>query len=221
MPEPIPDSLSGSSEFVLNAPELAARLASGGAVMFPTDTLPALAARPRDAAQIWRLKRRPADKPLILMAADAQQLQDVLGLPWRAEWLQLAEAVWPGAVTLVLPASGSWAEALHPGGGSLGLRIPACAAARELLRLSGPLATTSINRSGEPAASNAAEAQAIFPQLPLLGPLPWPAGAGIASRVLAWREGSWQLLRGDALPPQLATAINEAGLVIKPLDELS
>jgi L-threonylcarbamoyladenylate synthase len=185
--------------------------------MFPTDTLPALAAHPRDAAQIWRLKRRPADKPLILMAADAQQLQDVLGLPWRAEWLQLAEAVWPGAVTLVLPASGSWAEALHPGGGSLGLRIPACAAARELLRLSGPLATTSINRSGEQAASNAAEAKAIFPQLPLLGPLPWPAGAGIASRVLAWREGSWQLLRGDALPPQLATAINEAGLVIKPL----
>jgi hypothetical protein len=39
--------------------------------------------------------------------------------------------------------------------------------------------------------------------------------------VLAWLEGSWQLLRGDALPPQLATAINEAGLVIKPLDELS
>jgi L-threonylcarbamoyladenylate synthase len=189
--------------------------------MFPTDTLPALAAHPRDAAQIWRLKRRPADKPLILMAADAQQLQDVLGLPWRAEWLQLAEAVWPGAVTLVLPASGSWAEALHPGGGSLGLRIPACAAARELLRLSGPLATTSINRSGEQAASNAAEAKAIFPQLPLLGPLPWPASAGIASRVLAWREGSWQLLRGDVLPPQLATAINNAGLVIKSLDEPS
>jgi L-threonylcarbamoyladenylate synthase len=221
MAEPISNSPGESSGFVLDAPELAARLASGGAVMFPTDTLPALAASPLDAAQIWHLKRRPADKPLILMAADTQQLRDVLGLPWRAEWLQLAAAVWPGAVTLVLPASGSLAEALHPGGSSLGLRIPACAAARDLLRQSGPLATTSINRSGEQAASNAAEAKAIFPQLPLLGPLPWPAGAGIASRVLAWREQSWQLLRGDALPPQLATAINEAGLVIKPLDELS
>ena len=221
MSEPISDPLAESSEFVLNAPELAARLAIGGVVMFPTDTLPALAASPRDAAQIWKLKQRPADKPLILMAADAQQLRDVLGQPWRAEWLQLAEAVWPGAFTLVLPASGSWAEALHPGGGSLGLRIPACAAARELLRLSGPLATTSINRSGEQAASKAAEASAIFPQLPLLGPLPWPAGAGIASRVLAWREGSWQLLRGAALPAKLAKAINEAGLVVNSLDELS
>jgi L-threonylcarbamoyladenylate synthase len=189
--------------------------------MFPTDTLPALAATPLDAAQIWQLKQRPADKPLILMAADAQQLRDVLGQPWRAEWLQLAEAVWPGAYTLVLPASSTWAEALHPGGSSLGLRIPACAAARELLRLSGPLATTSINRSGEQAASNAAEAKAIFPQLPLLGPLPWPTGAGIASRVLAWQEGSWQLLRGAALPAKLAKAINEAGLVINSLDEPS
>ena len=199
---PVAGSIAADSGLVLAAPELAARLAAGGAALFPTDTLPALAARPLDAAQIWRLKRRPADKPLILMAADQSQLADVLGMAWRAEWLELAAAVWPGAVTLVLPAKGDWAEALHPGGGSLGLRIPACAAARELLRHSGPLATTSVNRSGELAASSAAEAAAIFPQLPLLGPLPWPAAAGIASRVLAWRDGDWQLLRGAAWPPQ-------------------
>jgi L-threonylcarbamoyladenylate synthase len=196
-PSPHPD--------VCAAPQLAERLQAGSAALFPTDTLPALAAVPARACQIWRLKQRPADKPLILMAAELEQVCDGLGQPWRAEWLAVAERVWPGAVTLVLPASGAWADALHPGGGSLGLRIPACDQARDLLRISGPLATTSANRSGEPAATSAAEAAELFPQVPLLGPLPWPAAGGTASTVLAWGSAGWRVLRaGGTLPAGLA-----------------
>lgn len=189
----------------LAAEDLAQHLTAGGAALFPTDTVPALAASPAAAQSLWRLKQRPMDKPLILMGADLEQLQELLAIPWRSGWLEMAKQHWPGMVTLVLPIAGPISQCLNPGGGSLGLRVPDCAAARNLLRLSGPLATTSINRSGEPSALDALAAARVFPELPLLAPLPWPACRGQASRVLAWREGSgtrpeeWVELR--SLPP--------------------
>lgn len=186
------------------APALAQRLAAGSAALFPTDTLPALAARPNQAAQLWALKQRPADKPLILMAADLDPLLEALSMPPLPEWRELAQRYWPGALTLVLPARGSIAEALHPGGGTLGLRVPACPRALELLRLSGPLATTSANASGSPSCLTAVEAAQAFPTVPLLGPHPWPLSAGLGSTVLAWgAEGGWQVLRRGAVMPEL------------------
>ncbi len=177
--------------------DLAARLQAGAAALFPTDTLVALAALPEHAAQIWRLKQRPPDKPLILMGADLAQLQQRVAIAWQPEWLQLAAAHWPGALTLVLPAAGTLVDQLNPGGGSLGLRVPACPMAQALLRLSGPLATTSANRSGEPAATTAAEAAAYFgaQQVPMLGHEPWPAPAAVASTVVAWGPEGWRVLR--------------------------
>lgn len=193
---------------LLPAAALAERLAAGSAVLFPTDTLPALACRPSWASQLWQLKRRPPTKPLILMAADLEAFQAVLGSAWHPAWLEMAAQGWPGALTLVLPAQGELVEWLHPGGSSLGLRIPASQQAREVLRLAGPLATTSANRSGQPAALNAAQAAAAFPQLPLLAPLPWPEPTGQASTVLGWSEQEgWKLLRAGAfLPPELAAS---------------
>jgi L-threonylcarbamoyladenylate synthase len=195
--------------WVLGCTELAAHLRGGGAAVFPTDTLPALAARPEAASALWPLKARPAHKPLILMGADLTQLQEALGHPWLPSWLEQARSGWPGPLTLVLPLTGVVAEALHPGGASLGLRVPACGRARELLRQTGPLATTSANRSGEPPARDAAEAARLFPELPCLGPLPWPPGSGQASTVLAWESPTagkaasgggegWRVLRAGA-----------------------
>ena len=183
-------------------PDLAALLLQGSAALFPTDTLPALAASPGQANQLWRLKQRPAEKPLILMAASSEDLFACLGVAPRNEWLEMAAWAWPGAVTLVLPAVGVVAEALNPGGSSLGLRLPASAEAQALLQLSGPLATTSANISGCPAACTAQEAAQQFPEVPLLAPIPWPLAAGQASTVVAWRaEGGWRVLRAGALLP--------------------
>jgi L-threonylcarbamoyladenylate synthase len=185
---------------------LAEQLAAGAVVLMPTDTLPALAARPAFATRIWTLKQRPSEKPLILMGADLTQLEPVLGLPWRPEWRMMAARGWPGPLTLVLPACGRLVEQLHPGGRSIGLRIPALGSARELLRRCGPLATTSANPSGVPAARDAAAAARFFPHLPLLAPTPWPEASGQASTVLAWQEpkggvggeGGWRVLRQGA-----------------------
>jgi L-threonylcarbamoyladenylate synthase len=199
---------------ILDVAALTDHLRAGGAALFPTDTLPALATRPEAAGLLWRLKERPAHKPLILMGADLGQLQEALAAPWHEAWLAQARSGWPGALTLVLPHSGPLAEALHPGGASLGLRVPACERARELLRRTGPLATTSANRSGDPPARDAAEAGRLFPELPRLAPLPWPPGSGQASTVLAWEPRpaagaggtgppGWRVLRASA---QRATA---------------
>ncbi|QVL52434.1 MAG: L-threonylcarbamoyladenylate synthase [Cyanobium sp. M30B3] len=197
----------------LPAAALAERLTAGAVALMPTDTLPALAARPAFASRIWELKQRPLDKPLILMGANLDQFEAVLGVPWRPEWLAMAAQGWPGPLTLVLPARGGPMDQLHPGGRSLGLRIPACAEARELLGCSGVLATTSANPSGAAAARDAEAARRFFPGLPLLGPIPWPAGSGLASTVLAWQEDGggaagrqgWRVLRQGAfvLPDRL------------------
>lgn len=193
---------------LLPAAALAERLAVGSAVLFPTDTLPALACQPRSASQLWQLKRRPPEKPLILMGASLEALVPLLGFPWQPAWLELAARGWPGPLTLVLPARGELVQWLNPGGRSLGLRVPACDQALGLLRCCGPLASTSANRSGQPAARDAAEAAEHFPELPLLAPVPWPAPSGQASTVLGWDEqGGWTLLRAGAwLPPALRSA---------------
>mgnify|MGYP006271410875 CR=1 FL=1 len=192
-----------------DAQNLAARLRCGEAALFPTDTLPALAAQPASAALLWELKQRPQHKPVILMAATAEELWTCLGQPIKPEWRKLAEQHWPGGLTLVLPAKGAVLQQLNPGGSSLGLRVPNCSAALELLQASGPLATTSANRSGEPPCLTAEAAMAAFPGIGILQPTPWPPPSGQASTVLAWRqEGGWQLLRQGAVMPELVLQAN-------------
>ena len=188
---------------VLAASDLTLRLRAGEAAIIPTDTLPGLAVLPDQAQTLWRLKCRPADKPLILMGASVNDLlQEVEGSCHR-EVEALAERYWPGALTLVLPARDDGAgRYLNPGGTTLGCRIPACEQTRALLQISGPLATTSANRSGEPASMTAAEAALVFPDVAQLGPQPWPQPSGQASTVLVWVEvGRWRLVRRGAVIP--------------------
>ena len=82
---------------ILAPNELSDRLQAGSAALFPTDTVPALAARPEAAAQLWQLKQRPARKPMILMGADPEVLFAALGLPIELAWRAMAERCWPGA----------------------------------------------------------------------------------------------------------------------------
>ena len=195
---------------LLDRDGIEAHLRAGGAALLPTDTLPALAALPEQAAQLWRLKKRPQDKPLILMGADLDGLLCHISPAARADASALAQLHWPGALTLVLPAFGPCAEALNPGVATLGLRIPACKPMLDLLRCSGPLATTSANASGEPASRTEMEAAGAFPDLPLLAPLPWPAPSCQASSVIAWRglEG-WHWLRRGAVMPAGVVSLPE------------
>ena len=185
---------------LLHAAKLAERLRAGAPALFPTDTLPALASKPECAHQLWELKQRPQNKPLILMGSCGEDLWRWLGIEPEPAWQRLAERHWPGALTLVVPADAALVDLLHPGGRSLGLRVPACEPARELLRRSGPLATTSANKSGEHPCLTAEEANEAFPAIARLAPLPWPQASGQASTVLLCRnDGSFEVLREGAV----------------------
>ena len=194
--------MSSSLIDILEAPELARRLLAGSAAVIPTDTLPGLAIQPECADRLWSIKRRPADKPLILMGSSADELISLCDESCSDEAMTMALDHWPGAITLVLPSTDPVVGWLNPGGGSLGLRVPNSSLTRSLLSRSGPLATTSANRSGEPSCASAAEAAVVFPDLPQLGPQPWPRLSGQASTVLAWDgPGRWRLLRRGAVMP--------------------
>ena len=174
-------------------------LGADGVIAMATDTLPALAARPEAAAQLWQLKGRTLDKPLILMAAEPDQLWQALHIRPQAAWQQ-AIGHWPGALTLVVPHSGQLARWLNPAQPtSLGLRVPDHGATRTLLRRSGPLATTSANPSGQPALLESGAIARAFPQVLLAGPFPWSIPSGRASTVVAWRSGRWVTVRAGAI----------------------
>ena len=87
---------------------------------------------------------------------------------------KLIEFFWPGPLTMVLPAKGPIIDALNPGKANIGIRVPDCPMTKDLISRSGALATTSANLAGHRASLDATQASAIFPDLPLLGPIPWP-----------------------------------------------
>lgn len=174
-------------------------------VSFPTDTVPALAARPDRSELIFAAKRRNQDKPLILMAASAGDLWPyVKGSPEELQlWQQVAERFWPGALTLVLPASEKVPVAMNPiDPTTIGVRVPDFPLARKILEQTGPLATTSANLSGQPPLESIAQIEAQFPEVLTLAPSELPAAAiasNLPSTVAKWTGRGWEILRQGAV----------------------
>ena len=181
-------------------------------ISFPTDTVPALAARPDRADLIFAAKQRPPDKPLILMAATLADLwRYVAGSEAERQiWREVARRYWPGALTLVLPASDRLPPGMNPTDPTtIGVRIPDHAIARTILQATGPLATTSVNRSGEPPLLTMREIEEQFPDVLTLADAEAialdrhygtrPDASGIPSTVVRWQGSRWQVLRQGAV----------------------
>ncbi|MCU0544825.1 MAG: L-threonylcarbamoyladenylate synthase [Oscillatoriaceae cyanobacterium Prado104] len=174
-------------------------------VSFPTDTVPALAAKPDRSELIFAAKRRNQDKPLILMAAAAGDLWPyVQGSPKELQvWQQVTERFWPGALTLVLPASAKVPVAMNPiDPSTIGIRVPDFPLARKILELTGPLATTSANLSGQSPLESIPEIEAQFPEVLTLAPSELPAttaGSSLPSTVAKWTGRGWEILRQGAV----------------------
>lgn len=135
-------------------------LRGGGVVAYPTDTLYGLAVDPcRDSPvdRLFELKARDRASAVALIAADVAQAQEA-GTFGPGE-LALARALWPGPLTIVVPASPRLSRVLIGGLGTVGVRVPAHAVARALAAgFGGCLTATSANVSGQPAALTADEA---------------------------------------------------------------
>ena len=136
-------------------------LRAGGLVIMPTETVYGLAADARDSAAVARLyeaKGRPRFNPLIAHVADLAAAEDVAVVDDRAR--RVARAVWPGPLTLVLPARpGVVSDLARAGLDTVAVRVPSHPLAHALLRaFAGPLAAPSANRSGRPSPTTFAHA---------------------------------------------------------------
>ena len=135
-------------------------LRSGGVAAIPTDTVYGLAAHGLDAAavaRVFEVKGRLAGMALPLLLADATDLSRCcVDVPDSA--LRLADAFWPGSLTLVLRRSNAVPDAVTAGGETVAVRLPNHHVPREIARrLGAPITGTSANRSGLPPATTAAE----------------------------------------------------------------
>lgn len=180
-------------------------------ISFPTDTVPALASRPERAGLIYAAKQRSETKPLILMAAEAMDLWNYVNgnAIEQSIWQQIADRYWPGALTLVLPANQNLPSAMNPiDPTTIGIRVPNHPIARHLLSLTGPLATTSVNRSGHPPLLTMPEIDRQFPEVFTLHPqeladlegnyadqLSALPASGLPSTVVKWTGMDWEILR--------------------------
>ena len=141
---------------------VAPALMSPGAVgVIPTDTVYGVVARASDiqaVERLYALKKRE-DKPGTLIAANIDQLE---GLGLKRRYMKAVEEYWPGAVSVVIPCADPNLKYLHRGKMSLAVRIPDHAELRAVLKITGPLLTSSANHPGEPTAVTVEQAQKYF-----------------------------------------------------------
>lgn len=138
-----------------------AAVTAGECIVLPTDTVYGIAANALDAIAVQRLldaKRRGRDMPPPVLLAEPALLPSLTSeVSGAAE--ALAEAFWPGALTLIVRAQHALRMELGDRGQTIAVRVPDHEFARRLLRRTGPLAVSSANLSGHPAALTAAEAR--------------------------------------------------------------
>jgi len=211
----VPDDDVGRADAV-------AVLQSGGVVALPTDTVYGIAvdlATPGGVERLFAAKRRPPDKGIMLLLADASQADEVgvVGAAARA----LAAAFWPGGLTLVVPRRPDVAlpAALTAGTPTIGLRLPDHAAPRALAAVVGPLPTTSANRSGLPEGRDAADIVDQIGDVIDLVLDGGPAHGGPASTVIDCTGRRPRILRVGAVAPEaVAAVLGAAGVSLDPGD---
>ena len=171
-------------------------LKSGLPIIFPTDTLPAIGCLPKFSNIIYEFKKRDRDKPLILMGSEYKQLIDYVHDSAKEDCENIASKYWPGALTVVIPASEKQTTILTSNDLTLGLRIPNSYMAQSLMRETGPLLTSSANISGFKGSTTVEGIARDFPSLKILGPIPWGERSGKASTIIFWKKsGDWRLIR--------------------------
>jgi tRNA threonylcarbamoyl adenosine modification protein (Sua5/YciO/YrdC/YwlC family) len=136
----------------------------GELIVLPTDTVYGIGTRPdvpEATAALFAAKGRPRDLELPVLVPSPASAADVARLDDRAH--RLADALWPGALTLVLARTAEsrpWDLGGDPE--TVGVRVPHHPLAVAVLAGTGPLAVTSANRSGEPTPAGCADLEEVF-----------------------------------------------------------
>ena len=194
-----------------NTPATAAEIIKNGElVAIPTETVYGLGANgldPDAVAKIFKAKGRPQDNPLILHISDAKDMEKYChSIPECA--YRLAEAFWPGPLTLVLPARDNVPSCTTAGLPTVAIRCPDNAVTREIIRLSGvPIAAPSANISGKPSTTTAQHVlhdhQGKIAAVVDGG----PCRVGVESTILDLSDGMPRLLRPGGITGEQLGAI--------------
>lgn len=187
--------------------EAAARLRRGGLVAFPTETVYGLGAdarQPSAVRKIFAAKGRPADHPLIVHLADVDELTD-WGRP-NTVALALADAFWPGPLTLVMERQATVSDAVTGARTTVGLRVPSHPVAQALLRESGcAVAAPSANRFGRVSPTLAAHVREELPGVFVLDG--GPCSVGVESTIVDVSGERACLLRPGGVPLEAIESI--------------
>ena len=178
---------------------------SGELVAVPTETVYGLAGNGLDVnavEQIYEVKGRPSVKPLSLMVPGPEAMETVsVNIP-KAAYI-LAEAFWPGPLTIVLPASEAVPEIVRAGGTTVGLRCPDHPATLELLRRAKvPFAAPSANPSGSPSPKTAEDVLHYFDGKISAVVDGGKCGIGTESTIVDLSQTPYRILRPGALPEE-------------------
>ncbi len=169
-------------------------LRAGGVLVFPTETVYGIgvaADRPDALEKLRRLKQRPDEKPFQFLAADRAMAKSI-GAVFSEKAERLAQAFWPGPLTLVVPDAA--------GAAFLGIRVPASAFVLALCRsLGGPIISSSANPAGAPPPADAAAADCFGTEVDLLIDA-GAVAAGIPSTVVRCGEEKYEMLREGGIP---------------------
>ena len=176
---------------------------AGQLVAVPTETVYGLAGNgldPKAVAQIYEVKGRPSVKPLSLMVHDASAMARYCDpVPQAAH--TLAEAFWPGPLTIVLRAKACVPEIVRAGGQTVGLRCPDHPATLALIEAAQlPLAAPSANPSGAPSPKTADDVLAYFDGQIAAVIDGGPCGIGRESTLVDLSCTPYRILRAAAVP---------------------
>jgi L-threonylcarbamoyladenylate synthase len=191
--------------------EAAQALANGEIVAFPTETVYGLGANARDVhavAKVFAAKERPRFNPLIVHVPDVAAAEDYA--VFEATARKLAEAFWPGPLSLVLPkhASSGIADLVTAGLDTIALRAPNHPVAQKLLAAAKlPIAAPSANRSGRVSPTMASHVAAELGDIPAMVLDGGPCPHGIESTVVGVAGGAPILLRFGAVPRDAIEAV--------------
>lgn len=183
-------------------------LRSGQVMAVPTETVYGLAACLDQSAAIERiftLKGRPRANPLIIHVADWYEIRHYAA-HYPPNFETLAQTLWPGALTCILPVHSNVPLIVRAGLPTAGFRVPDLALTRQLLKETGPLVMPSANLSGRPSATQPEHVEADFgADFPVLDG--GSCSKGVESTILLYQEPEWVIVRLGALAPEAFESI--------------
>lgn len=183
--------------------DLRNQVGSGALIVLPTDTVYGIAAHPTDPQAVQSLlaaKGRQEDQPPPVLVPSVRALEEIAdpNCPGTQVAFKLAEAFWPGPLTLVVSTTVEFGWG-GPTVGTVALRMPDQALALKVLQETGPLAVSSANKAGCAPAVTVAQARSYFGDKVAVYVDAGPSAGGVASTIVDTTAATMRLLRPGPL----------------------